>query len=82
MDFSGLKFYKYEIQKAIDRAVERANKENKNFVVVISKRRFVQIGQNGFSKKDEKNWILLKRVYPKNRNKLSKIIKEIISRKG
>ena len=61
-----MKMYKYEIEKAKDRAQERANRENKEFVVVISKRRFVQISQGGFSEKDEKDWILLHTAKPTN----------------
>ena len=63
----GLKLYKYEIQKAMDRAQERADRVGKSFDVVISKRRFVQVSQYKFSEKDEKDWILLDRVHPKKK---------------
>jgi len=60
------KLYKYEILRAIDRAQQRANRENKQFEIVISKRRFVQISQH-ISPIETKDWIRIKIVKPQKR---------------
>lgn len=57
------KHYKYEILQAKDRAQIRANRENRPFHVVISKKRFVQIGKS--SNHPDPNWIFLFNIKPK-----------------
>jgi hypothetical protein len=61
------KLYKYEYEKAKDRAQERANREGKPFHIVISKRRFVQIGQGLSKKRTDDDWIFLGNINPKSK---------------